>query len=117
MLLTSSRDHLSSAIRIVPDSDGVPRMRRLSTIAMPMLPGGRMPSVVDRAIVSTGPGGPPDGATLSLAEDGGADSEADPLANALDDGAWDSAGEPAAQPARMNAASTVISLTSVTGRS
>ena len=86
---------------------------------MPRLPGGRIPSVVDRAIVSTGPGGPKDGATLSPMEGGGADvdAEADALAPALDDGAVDSAGEPLEQPASTIATTATSSFGFVTPRS
>jgi hypothetical protein len=95
-------------------------MRRLSTIATPMLSGGRMPSVDERAIVSTEPGGPlGDGATLSLADGGDpdADAAAEALAEALDDGATDSAGEPLEQPARTNATIAVSTFTLVIPRS
>jgi hypothetical protein len=83
---------------------------------MPMLPGGRMPSVADRAIVSTGPGGPLDGATLSLA-DADPDGAADALAPALDDGAVDSAGEPLEQPASTIATTATSTFAFVTRRS
>jgi hypothetical protein len=86
---------------------------------MARLPGGRIPSVVDRAIVSTGPGGPTDGATLSPAEGGGADvdAEADAVAPTLDDGAVDSAGEPLEQPASTMAIAAVSILAFVMQRS
>ena len=78
-----------------------------------------MPSVPERAIVSTGPGGPlGDAATLASA-DGVLDTDAaaEPLAEALDDGARDSAGEPAAQPDKTKATTAESTLTLVTGRS
>jgi len=87
---------------------------------MAMLPGGRMPAVVDRAIVSTAPGGPlGEAATVSLADDGGADADAvaDALASALEDGAADSAGEPLEQPASTMATSATSSFGFVTPRS
>ena len=79
-----------------------------------------MPSVVERAIVSTGPGGPLDGATLSLADgdaDPDADATADAVAETLDDGARDSAGGPLEQPARTKATTAVRSFALVTPRS
>jgi len=87
---------------------------------MPMLPGGRMPAVVDRAIVSTGPDGPLDGTTLSLADgdaDPDADAAADAVARALDDGARDSAGDPAAHPASKKATAATSTFALVTRRS
>jgi hypothetical protein len=88
---------------------------------MPMLPGGRMPAVVDRAIVSTGPGAPlGDAATLSLAEAVAAaepDAEAEALAPALDDGAAEGLGEAVAHPASTRAASPVSTLAFVMRRS
>jgi len=86
---------------------------------MATLPGGRMPAVVDRAMVSTGPGGPlGEAATLSLAvadPDADADPVADVLAPALDDGATDSLGDPDAHPARTKATSAVRILAWVMG--
>jgi hypothetical protein len=85
---------------------------------MPMLSGGRMPSVVEREIVSTAPGGPLDGATLASADGApDADATAKALAEALDDGARDSAGEPLEQPARTKATAAVSSFALVTPRS
>jgi hypothetical protein len=79
-----------------------------------------MPSVVDRAIVSTGPGGPlGDAATLSLAEGGEADADADTdaLAPALADGARDSPDELLAHPASTKATSPVNTFALITRRS
>jgi hypothetical protein len=86
---------------------------------MAMLSGGRIPPVVDRAIVSTGPGDPlGDGMRLSLAvSDDIGDPDGAELASALDEGATELAGEPVAHPARTSATSPVSSLAFVTRRS